>query len=62
MVLKGTSMSPSGTIRRPETVYSIEALYAMIDEQTRNIEIEDVPVRFTVRTSPPMLVLGPQYG
>jgi hypothetical protein len=34
----------------------------MIDEQARAVGYEDVPVRFTVRTSPPILNLGPQYG
>lgn len=47
---------------RPKTTYSVETLHAMIDEQARAVGYEDVPVRFTVRTSPPILNLGPQYG
>lgn len=43
---------------RPETTYSVEALHAMIDEQARGAGIEDLPVRFTVRTSPPMTILN----
>ncbi|MCE5337921.1 MAG: hypothetical protein LLF90_04455 [Methanomicrobiaceae archaeon] len=45
-------VSPWNSPPPPETTYSVKALYAMIDEQARNIEIEDVPVRFTVLTSP----------
>ncbi|WP_292518509.1 hypothetical protein [Methanoculleus sp.] len=42
---------------RPETTYSVEALHVMVDEQARAVGIEDVPVRFTVRTSPPIVIL-----
>ncbi|MCK9277291.1 MAG: hypothetical protein M0P22_04295 [Methanoculleus sp.] len=50
----------------PETAFSIESLYAMLDRQARSMGIEDIPVRFKVLTSPPIVILdadpaGPQY-
>lgn len=44
----------------PENTSSIEAVYSMLDEQAREMGIEDIPVKFTVFISPPELVLGPQ--
>mgnify|MGYP000890506563 CR=1 FL=1 len=44
----------------PENVSSIEAVYTMLDERARVMGIEDIPVKFTVFISPPVLVLGPQ--
>ena len=44
----------------PENVSSIEAVYAMLDKQAREMGIEDIPVKFTVFTSPPVLVPGPR--
>ena len=44
----------------PENASSIEAVYAMLDEQAREMGIEKIPVKFTVFISPPELVLGPQ--
>ncbi|WP_292520331.1 hypothetical protein [Methanoculleus sp.] len=44
----------------PENVSSIEAVYAMLNERAKEMGIEDIPVKFTVFTSPPELVLGPQ--
>ncbi|MCK9317132.1 MULTISPECIES: hypothetical protein [unclassified Methanoculleus] len=32
----------------------------MLDTRAREMGIEDIPVKFTVFTSPPELVLGPQ--
>ncbi|WOX55967.1 MULTISPECIES: hypothetical protein [unclassified Methanoculleus] len=44
----------------PENVCSIETVYAMLDERAKEMGIESIPVKFTVFTSPPELVLGPQ--
>lgn len=41
----------------PENVSSIEALFAMLDERAKGMGIENIPVKFTVFTSPPELVL-----
>lgn len=41
----------------PENISSIEAVYAMLDEQARNMGIEHIPVKFTVFVSPPKLIL-----
>lgn len=41
----------------PKTVYSIEALYAMLDEKARDMGIEDIPVKFEVFAAPPVLDL-----
>ncbi|MDN5340700.1 MAG: hypothetical protein PWQ30_1809 [Euryarchaeota archaeon] len=44
----------------PENTSSIEAVYAMLDGRAREMGIEDIPVKFTVFTSPPELVFGPR--
>ncbi|WP_332448932.1 hypothetical protein [Methanoculleus sp.] len=44
----------------PENVSSIEAVYAMLDERARVMGIEQIPVKFTIFTSPPELILGPR--
>jgi len=44
----------------PENTSSIEAMYAMLDGRAREMGIEDIPVKFTVFTSPPELVFGPR--
>jgi len=41
----------------PENVSSTEALFAMLDERAKGMGIENIPVKFTVFTSPPELVL-----
>jgi len=41
----------------PENFSSIEALFAMLDERAKGMGIENIPVKFTVFTSPPELVL-----
>ena len=41
----------------PENVSSIEALFVMLDERAKGMGIENIPVKFTVFTSPPELVL-----
>ncbi|MEA2033910.1 MAG: hypothetical protein U9N40_00215 [Euryarchaeota archaeon] len=43
----------------PMEVSSIETLYAMLDERAMDMGIENIPVKFTAFTSPPVLVLGP---
>jgi len=44
----------------PENVSSIEAVYAMLDERAREMGIEQIPVKFTIFTSPPVLTMGSQ--
>ena len=44
----------------PENVSSIEAMYAMLDGQAKEMGIENIPVKFTVFTSPSVLDLGPR--
>ena len=41
----------------PENVSSTEALFAMLDERAKDMGIENIPVKFTVFTSPLELIL-----
>jgi hypothetical protein len=41
----------------PEDVSSIETLHAMLDEWAKEMRVENIPVKFTIFTSPPELVL-----
>ena len=44
----------------PENVFSIDAVYAMLDTRAREMGIESIPVKFTVFISPPEPVMGPE--
>ena len=41
----------------PENVSSVETLHTLLDERAKSTGIENIPVKFTVFTSPPELVL-----
>ena len=42
----------------PENVTSIEAVFAILDERAKDMGIENIPVKFTVFTSPPDVILA----
>jgi hypothetical protein len=44
----------------PRNPYTVDELYAMLDERAQSMGIENIPVRMRIHTSPPVLVLHGQ--